>query len=303
MPSTPEWFVAVHGQPQGPLPIEDVAERIRSGEVDGTTLAYGPGMANWAPLASVPALAAQLADGPASRAEDPSHGLEQFLRESGERDRPGDVFELESKKMLEAHVDGRTWAKLGSMIAYRGDLRFVREGALEGGLGKLVTRMVSGELAPLVKIEGRGVVYLADQKKNVSLLRLRAQDAISVNGNDLLAFEQTVRHEITMHRRVAGMLAGGLFSVRLDGPGMIAITTHGEPLTLRATAQDPVTTDPHATVAWSANLAPEIRTDVSFRSFIGRGGGETFQLRFAGEGFVVVQPYEEVPTAPRQGRR
>jgi hypothetical protein len=30
--------------------------------------------------------------------------------------------------MLEVHVNGRTWAKLGSMIAYRGDLKFVREG-------------------------------------------------------------------------------------------------------------------------------------------------------------------------------
>jgi len=146
----------------------------------------------------------------------------------------------------------------------------VREGAFEGGLGRLVKRVVSGELAPLVKIEGRGIAYLADQKKYVSVLRLGPQEAISVNGNDLLAFEDSVRHEITMHRRVAGMLAGGLFSVRLDGPGMIALMTHGQPLTLRSSAQDPVTTDPHATVAWSASLVPEIRTDVSFRSLIGR---------------------------------
>ena len=120
-----------------------------------------------------------------------------------------------------------------------------------------------------------------------------------MNGNDLLAFEGTVTHRITMHRRVAGMLAGGLFSVRLTGPGMIAIMTHGDPLTLRVSPQDPVTTDPNATVAWSAGLEPQIKTDISFRSLLGRGGGEAFQLRFAGEGFVVVQPYEEIALAPR----
>jgi len=29
-------------------------------------------------------------------------------------------------------------------------------------------------------------------------------------------------------------------------------------------------------------------------TLVGRGSGETLQLKFAGEGWVVVQPYEEV---------
>jgi uncharacterized protein (AIM24 family) len=326
MSTTPEWYLARGGVQEGPLSEADVQKRIRGGQADAETYAYGPGLTEWTPLSAVPVFAAAwrveavpAAVTPAPRAasaaaappeaatpraaapeaggEEPGYSLQQFIRETGEQDRPGEVFELESKAMLEVHVNGRTWAKLGSMIAYRGDLRFVREGAFEGGLGKLVTKMVSGEQAPLVKIEGRGLAYLADQKKNVSVIRLGPGDAISVNGNDLLAFEGTVTHQITMHRRVAGMLAGGLFSVRLTGPGMIAIMTHGDPLTLRVTAQDPVTTDPNATVAWSAHLEPHIKTDISFRTLLGRGGGEAFQLQFIGDGFVVVQPYEEVVVA------
>jgi uncharacterized protein (AIM24 family) len=100
-----------------------------------------------------------------------------------------------------------------------------------------------------------------------------------------------------MIRRIAGMMAGGLFSVRLTGTGMVALTTHGEPLTLRVTPNDPVSTDPNATVAWSENLTPELKTDISFKTLLGRGGGETFQMLFRGDGFVVVQPYEEVPVA------
>ncbi|HUG53258.1 MAG TPA: AIM24 family protein [Vicinamibacteria bacterium] len=226
--------------------------------------------------------------------QEPSHTLAQFVAATGERDRPGDVFELEGASMLEVHVRGRIWSKLGAMVAYRGQLKFVREGAFEGGLGRFVSKMVSGEAAPLTKIEGTGIAYLADQRKNVTVLRLQGGESINVNGNDLLAFEDTVRYDITMHRRVAGMLAGGLFSLKLSGSGMVAIMSHGAPLTLRCTHQDPIVSDPNATVAWSGNLSPQIKTDISLRSLIGRGGGEAFQMRFEGDGFVVVQPYEEV---------
>ena len=89
------------------------------------------------------------------------------------------------------------------------------------------------------------------------------------------------------------MLAGGLFNVRLQGHGLIAITSHYDPLTLRVTPETPVITDPNATIAWSGNLTPQFRTDVTLKSFFGRGSGESIQMEFNGEGFVVVQPYEE----------
>ena len=224
----------------------------------------------------------------------PSYSVADFLQHTGEKDMPGDVFELESSRMLEIHVNGRVWTKLGAAVAYRGDLKFVREGMMEGGVGKMFKRMVTGEVSPLSKVEGQGRLYCADGGKHVTILRL-AGETINVSGNDLLAFEDTVAYDITMIRRVAGMMAGGLFSVKLTGQGLVALTTHGQPLTLRVSASDPVSTDPNATVAWSGNLQPELKADISFRALVGRGGGETFQMLFRGDGFVVVQPYEEVP--------
>ncbi len=232
---------------------------------------------------------------------EPTHSLQQFLSDTAERDRPGDVFELESPKMLEVHVNGRMWSKLGVMVAYRGDLTFKREGMLEGGIGNALMKMVSGEMAPLTKIEGRGIAYLADSAKNITILRLQGE-TINISGNDLLAFEDAVKYEITMHRRVAGMLSGGLFSVRLSGHGMVAMMSHGDPLTLRVTPDSPVMTDPNATIAWSGNLAPELKMDASFKALMGRGGGETFQMIFRGDGFVVIQPFEEIPMATGQAR-
>ena len=64
-------------------------------------------------------------------------------------------------------------------------------------------------------------------------------------------------------------------------------------MTLIVKPGQPVITDPNATIAWSGNLTPEFKTDVSFKTFLGRGSGESIQMKFEGDGFVVVQPYEE----------
>jgi uncharacterized protein (AIM24 family) len=78
-----------------------------------------------------------------------THSIADFISATAEKDNPGDVFELESPKMLEAHVNGRIWSKLGAMVAYRGNLKFLREGMVEGGIGKAFMRLVSGEMSPL----------------------------------------------------------------------------------------------------------------------------------------------------------
>jgi uncharacterized protein (AIM24 family) len=224
---------------------------------------------------------------------DERYSIDQFLQRTAQQDRGQGLFEMESERMLEVNLDGRVWMKMGVMIAYRGEVKFTREGLLEHGLGKLLKKAVSGEGAQLTKAEGQGQVYLADEGKKITVLDLGG-DAIFVNGNDLLAFQDGLDWDIKVMRKVSAMLSGGLFNVRVAGNGLLAITTHYDPLTLRVTPDRPVITDPNATVAWSANLEPEFRTDVSFKTFLGRGSGESIQMRFAGDGFVVVQPFEEV---------
>lgn len=221
------------------------------------------------------------------------YSIESFLEATAQDERATSVFDLENPHLLEVNLSGRVWAKAGAMIAYTGDVTFTREGMLEHGVSTFLKKMVSGEGTSLMKAEGQGRVYLADKGKKIQILEL-TDDTIIVNGNDLLALEDSIAWDITMMRRVAGMLAGGLFNVRLSGTGMVAITTHYEPLTLRVVPGKPVFTDPNATVAWSGNLAPEIVTAISFRTLVGRGSGEAIQLRFDGAGWVVLQPYEEV---------
>jgi uncharacterized protein (AIM24 family) len=219
--------------------------------------------------------------------------IEAFVAATAQDESARDAFQLENPYVLELNLDGRVWAKLGSMVAYTGGVKFTREGVMEHGVGRLLKKMVTGEGTTLMKVEGRGRVYLADRGKRVQVLHL-TDDTIFVNGNDLLAMEESLDWDITMMRRMSGMLAGGLFNIRVSGTGMLAITTHYTPLTLRVSSGTPVFTDPNATVAWSGSLSPDIHTDISARTLIGRGSGESVQLRFSGDGWVVLQPYEEV---------
>jgi uncharacterized protein (AIM24 family) len=189
-------------------------------------------------------------------------------------------------------------AKAGSMVSYIGNIDFKRESMLSKGLGGLLKKAISGEGASLMYATGSGKLYLADEGKKVKIIKLQ-DEAIFVNGNDVLALEESVRNEIKMLKSVAGMVSGGLFQVKLSGSGYIAITTHGEPILLRVSTGQPVFTDPNATVAWSENLSPKIKTNLTIGSFLGRGSGESFQLEFTGEGWVLVQPYEEVKYAEK----
>ncbi|MFB6152770.1 MAG: AIM24 family protein [Halodesulfurarchaeum sp.] len=220
-----------------------------------------------------------------------SQELEDFVR-ANQPDETGERFELEGRKLLDIDVDEGILAKAGSMVAYEGDLSFTGKSSAEGGLTGFLKEKATSEGTPVMKIEGRGSVYLADQGKEVQILSLDADEAISVNGTDVLAFEEQVSYEIGTIGSLAGASAAGLTNVYLSGPGTIAITTHGDPLVL----SPPIRTDPSATVAWSRSLSPSIHANRSLSDMVGQSSDERYQLVFEGErGFVVVQPYEELP--------
>ncbi|MFJ7665512.1 AIM24 family protein [Lysinibacillus sp. NPDC097195] len=221
------------------------------------------------------------------------YSLNEFVQTTQQDDYVNEFFELETERVLEVNLDGEVWSKMGAMISYIGDIKFERERVLEHGLSKMFKKAFTGEGTQLMKAKGKGQLYLADQGKKVTIFDLK-DESLCVNGNDLLAFEPTINWDIQLMRKMAGIMSGGLFNVTLQGRGKVAITTHFEPLTLIVKPGETVYTDPHATVAWSGNLTPEFKTDISFRTFIGRGSGESIQMAFSGEGFVIIQPYEEV---------
>src|SRR5687768_6783623 len=144
------------------------------------------------------------------------YSLNEFVTRTAQQDRGQGHFELENERLLEINLNGMTWTKTGSMVAYLGQIKFTREGVLEHGVGKFLKKALTGEGTRLTKAEGAGKLYLADAGKKISVLHL-AGDALFVNGNDVLAFEPSLKWDIKMMRKVTAMVAGGLFNVRFEG--------------------------------------------------------------------------------------
>lgn len=215
--------------------------------------------------------------------------LEQFAATRGEK-QGGAAWQLESPRCLEVNLNSESVRiKVGAMIAYRGDLKFERASA--GGMGKAMKAMFTSESGRSTNVSGSGVLYLADNAKEITILRL-TDDVLFVNSSDLLAYSSGLEWDITTIKG-AGMVAGGLFTFKLTGNGFVALTTHGDPLVLPVTPDKPLFTDPDATVAWSEGLQVGVKTDVNLKTLTGRASGETWQMQYEGTGFVVVQPFEE----------
>ena len=215
--------------------------------------------------------------------------VDQFKTENAPTE-SDQTFQLENSYTLDVAVDGSIMAKAGAMIAYTGNLSFTGQASAEGGLTGIIKEAATSEGTPIMSVEGTGHVYLADSEKKVQVLELDRGESITVNGEDVLAIESSVDYEISSMDSLAGAFAGGFTNVYLQGPGHVAITTHGDPIVM----EPPVTTDPSATVAWS-NTSPNVEVNKNLSDMIGQESGERFQMNFGGAGgFVVVQPYEEL---------
>jgi uncharacterized protein (AIM24 family) len=200
-----------------------------------------------------------------------------------------DAFALQNSKLLKVRLEDVTiQAKLGSMVAYQGDVTFEHAGS--GGMGRLLKKAMTGEGAPLMKVTGRGEVFLADRAQDVHLLRLE-NDKVTINGRNLLAFDADIDWDIERVKGASSMMGGGLFNMALSGTGRVALLSDGPPIMLDP-ASAPTYADAEAAIAWSSGVSTTIKTDFKMKSLIGKSSGETFQVAFSGEGWVLVQPSE-----------
>jgi uncharacterized protein (AIM24 family) len=201
-----------------------------------------------------------------------------------------DAFALQNSKLLKVRLqEGTVQAKAGSMVAYQGEVSFEHAGS--GGLGRMLKKAVTGEGTTLMKMTGTGEVFLAPRAEDVHLIYLE-NDFITVNGPNLLAFDADIDWDIKrLSGGAAGTMAGGLYNLELRGTGWVAILSDGPPVLLNVAAA-PTFADAQAAITWSSGVTTGIKTDVNLKTLIGRGSGESIQMSFAGQGWVLVQPSE-----------
>jgi len=200
-----------------------------------------------------------------------------------------DAFALQNSKLLKVRLDEVTiQAKLGSMVAYQGDVTFEHAGS--GGISRMLKKAMTGEGSSLMKVKGTGEVFLADHAQDVHLIYLE-NDFITVNGRNLLAFDAGMDWDIKRVEGVSAMMGGGLFNMSLHGTGWVAILSDGPPVLLDVGAA-PTFADAEAAITWSSGVQTGIRTDFKMKNLIGRSSGESIQMSFSGSGWVLVQPSE-----------
>jgi uncharacterized protein (AIM24 family) len=209
----------------------------------------------------------------------------------------GQAFTKQNSKLLKVELNQITiQSKLGAMVAYQGDVRFEHAGS--GGVSKFIKKAVTGEGTQLMKISGSGEVFLAFQAQDVHILKLE-NEAITCNGANVLAFDAGIDWDIKRAEGMGAMMGGGLYNMSLAGSGWVAVMSDGPPVLLSTGPETPTFADPQAAITWSGNLQTTVKTDVNLKTFIGKGSGESIQLGFVGQGWVLVQPSEGrvMPTA------
>jgi uncharacterized protein (AIM24 family) len=201
-----------------------------------------------------------------------------------------EAFSLQNSKLLKVELNQVTiQAKLGSMVAYQGEVTFEHAGS--GGVGRMLKKAVSGEGTTLMKMAGTGEVFLADQAQDIHLIQLE-NDYITCNGANVLAFDAGIDWDIKkVEGGVAAALSGGLTNMELKGTGWVALVTDGPPLMLDVSSA-PTFADAQAAVTWSSGVQTQVKVDANVKTLIGRGSGETVQMAFSGQGWVLVQPSE-----------
>ena len=209
-----------------------------------------------------------------------------------------DAFALQNSKLLKVSLNQVTiQAKLGSMVAYQGDVRFEHAGS--GGMGRMLKKAVTGEGQSLMKMDGQGEVFLADAAQDIHLLYLE-DDKVTVNGPNVLAFDSDIDWSIERIQGASAMMGGGLYNTALHGTGWVAVLSDGPPVLLDVSAA-PTFADAQAAITWSSGVTTSLKTDLKLKNLVGRGSGESVQMAFGGQGWVLVQPSEGRITAVTPG--
>jgi uncharacterized protein (AIM24 family) len=218
---------------------------------------------------------------------------ELFSADNLEKESSQPGMRLQNSKMLKVELNGEIMARRGAMVGYQGQVQFQALGA--GGVGKWLKSKVTGEGVPIMKMTGKGDVFLANEAQDIYLIDLEGNDALSINGANVLAFDSTLQYDIKMVQGMGMLSSAGLFNCVFSGTGRIAITTHGTPVVVQV--DQPTYADPQAAVCWSATLQTGFHRaeNLGLGTLIGRTTGEMFTMSFAGQGFVVIQPSEQPP--------
>jgi uncharacterized protein (AIM24 family) len=205
-----------------------------------------------------------------------------------------------NEKLIEVTLNNEeVFAKKGSMIAYQGKVSFARSFLGGGNVQDLAMRTVTSEGNALMLATGSGKVYYGHNGLFVSIIQVN-NEMVYVESETLLAYDARLTvgtmflgNQGGVQSMVRGAVSGqGLFTTTLQGTGEMAILSDGNAIALQVTAEQPVFVDPNAYIGHKGNLTSTIVTDLNWKTFVGQASGESYQVKFMGQGTVYIQASE-----------
>ncbi len=164
-----------------------------------------------------------------------------------------------------------------------------------------IARRVTGENFPLMKVNlnGDSVTYYASYGQHVVIYHLEHGETISVESENILAFTQDCDYSVRFIG-VGVLSQKGLATSTLTARGSnayVAVLSDGNPIVLsNITSGDTISVDPDAVICWIGNghCDPQVKADVSWKTFIGQASGESYQFEWPGNAgvTVIIQPSE-----------
>ncbi|MBE5872310.1 MAG: AIM24 family protein [Lachnospiraceae bacterium] len=167
-------------------------------------------------------------------------------------------------------------------------------------MGSLIRR-VTGENLPLMKVtmNGDSVTYYASYGQHVVVYHLQMGETISVESENILAFTQDCDYSVRFLG--SGVLSQkGLATSTLTAKGnnaFVAVLSNGNPIVLsNVQSRSTISVDPDAVICWVGNghCDPQIKADISWKTFIGQASGESYAFEWSGGNpvTVIMQPSE-----------
>lgn len=210
------------------------------------------------------------------------------------------VYQQINEKMLQVTLSNEeVFARKGAMVSYQGDVQFSRSFLAGQGVQSLAMRAVTSEGYALMLAKGSGSVYYAQGGLFVTIIPVRGE-TLYVESDSLLAFDARLTagtmflgNQGGIQGMVRGAVSGqGLFTTTLQGTGEVAILSDGNAIGLPVTPEVPVFVDPQAYIGHVGQLSSSIVTDLNWKTFVGQASGESYQVKFMGQGTVYIQASE-----------
>jgi len=265
----------VLGQEQKAVSLEDVTNYINSGHINGNTLAWRNGMAEWKPLQEVhPELFSAVNVAPPVA---PVNGLSPATYE---------VVKKGYLNMPKISINNtEVTLESGVMHYMRGSIEI---DAKIPSLGGFFKSKLTGENVVRPKYRGTGDIFLEPTFEEINFLDLKGEEWVLDKGC-YLASDSSVEVGMYTNKAVAGFFSGeGFFQTSVKGIGKVVFSSQGpiEKLELKG---ETLTVDGSFAVARTASVQFEVAkaTKKLFSSWI---SGEGIVNKFSGHGTVYLAP-------------